>query len=68
MRMVRGTLIGILALFASTAGCFDTPVSSVKVGEKAKDFTLRTVDGGAFTLSALHGTKIAVIGVGNPYG
>lgn len=68
MRTAHGTLLGLLALLAGTTGCFDTPVSSVKVGEKAKDFTLRTLDGGTFTLSALHGNAIAVIGVGNPYG
>jgi hypothetical protein len=57
-----------LALLALLAGCPSGAVSSVKVGEKAKDFTLRTVDGGTFTLSALQGSQIAVIGVGNPFG
>ncbi len=68
MRSTCGSLLTVLALLAFEPGCLDGAVSLVKVGEKAKDFTLRTVDGGSFTLSALQGNKIAVIGVGNPYG
>lgn len=68
MRSWCGSVLTVLALLALESGCLDAAAFSVKVGEKAKDFTLRTVDGGSFTLSALHGNKIAVIGVGNPYG
>ena len=69
MRTAHATAVGSFALLLAAAGCFDAPSeAAVKVGAKAEDFTLRTTDGGAFTLSALRGDAIAVIGVGNPYG
>ncbi|HNR99200.1 MAG TPA: hypothetical protein PKX48_06740 [Planctomycetota bacterium] len=65
LRCLSATALG---MFAFAAGETKDVQSSVKVGAQAKDFTLRASDGSTFTLSSLRGEKIAVIGVGNPFG
>jgi peroxiredoxin len=43
-------------------------MAPIQVGEEARDFTLKTVDGKTFNLASFKGKKVVVLGIVNPYG
>ena len=60
--------LGAALLMLWGTGCQQRPQGSERVGREAPDFTLRTVSGDSFTLSAFKGRKVVVLGIGNPFG
>lgn len=43
-------------------------ITPIKAGEEARDFSLSTLDGKMFRLSAFKGKSIVLLGIGDPYG
>jgi rhomboid protease GluP len=43
------------------------PATPIRVGEEAREFTLKTVGGKMFSLALFKGKKVVVLGIGNPY-
>ena len=42
-------------------------LTPIQPGDKARDFTLITIDGKTFNLASFKGKKVVVLGIGSPY-
>lgn len=54
---MKSILTGVFSLFLSCVLFAQTPVTGVKVGDKASDFNLKSVDGKMYSLSSFKKTK-----------
>lgn len=58
-------LAGVAILYLATR---TSTYEGIQPGDTAQDFSLKTIEGESFQLSAFRGQKIVVLGIGNPFG
>lgn len=69
MRQKLVTVLGIVSMASWLGVAYSqVPSSPIQVGQKARDFALKTLDGKMFHLASFADKKIVVLGIGNPFG